>query len=89
MAQLEAERAKMEQLFKLESQKDEEKEFLKKKEQELQQLLDEQMELQKKQIELIEQQKQEIEYAKWQVQFEREYAVKQYQQMLEEHEKEK
>lgn len=37
----------------------------------------------------IERQRQELEYQKWQMQFEKEYAVKQYQQMLEEHERER
>jgi hypothetical protein len=53
---------------------------------ELQRMLDEQMELQRQHLEMIEQQKQELEYQKWQMQFEKEYAVKQYLQMIEEHE---
>lgn len=68
--------------------KTDEKAQLRKKEMELQRLLDEQIEIQKQHLELIEEQKAELEYQKWQMQFEKEYAVKQYMQMIEEHEKE-
>lgn len=42
-----------------------------------------------KQLEIIEKQKQELEYQKWQFQFEKDFALKQLQQMMEEAEMER
>lgn len=79
----------MDPILRFDSVGDEEKAFLKKKEQELQKMLDEQKELTRQQLQIIENQKKELERQRWEMTYEKEFAIKQFQQMVEEAEREK
>lgn len=76
------------EILRLDSITDREAKYSKTKEAELQRKLDEHLLVHKEHMEAFEKQKKELESARWQVQFEKEFAVKQYQTMMEENERE-